>query len=263
MNLVLGAIYGYDWENVKHFVISLRKHYDGKIAFIVDMNVITNAELMGHLNDYGVFFHLYDKRLQSNHEIQNNRFELYSDIIKEHYSDIDRIFITDVRDVIFQDDPFVYDMVSQLEFYAEPATFKECNCNSWWIKTMCGEEIYQEMKDRDIICCGTIMGKREALLEYLEVFKQEFQRMRDAGRVFIGGEDTVAHNRLIYTNRVPGVSTIKSNGEGAVSTMEHQKSFNFDDKGRYLNKDGRPTPVIHQWDRKKDYIDLFNKIALE
>ena len=44
MNLVLGAIYGYDWEKVKHFVISLRKHYDGKIAFIIDMDVMTNIE---------------------------------------------------------------------------------------------------------------------------------------------------------------------------------------------------------------------------
>ena len=263
MNLVLGAIYGYDWEKVKHFVISLRKHYDGKIAFIVDMGVLTNIELMNKLNEHDVVCHLYDTQLSSNHEIQNNRFELYSDLIEMNYTDVENIFITDVRDVIFQDDPFAYGLNTDLEFYFEPATFAECPCNSWWIKTMCGEEVFQEMKDRNIVCCGTIMGTRKGLLRYLEVFKQEFQNMRDSGRVFIGGEDTVAHNRLIYTNRVPGVLAIKCNGHGPVSTLEHQKTFKFDDRERYLNEDGKPTPVIHQWDRKKDYIDLFNKIALE
>lgn len=263
MNLVLGAIYGYDWEKVKHFVVSLRKHYDGKIAFIVDMSVISDVDMINKLDLYNVSMHLYDEKLHSNHEIQNNRFELYSDIISNCYPDVENVFITDVRDVIFQDDPFVYGLNSDLEFYFEPATFAECSCNSWWIKTMCGEEVFQEMKDRGIVCCGTIMGTRKGLLRYLDVFKQEFQNMRDSGRIFIGGEDTVAHNRLIYTNRVPGVLAIKHNGRGAVSTLEHQKTFKFDDQGRYLNDDGKPTPVIHQWDRKKDYIDLFNKIALE
>lgn len=263
MNLVLGAIYGYDWEKVKHFVVSLRKHYTGKIGFIVDVGVTCDEEMMNKLSEYDVNCHLYTKSLSSNHEIQNNRFELYSDIIKENYEDVKNIFITDVRDVIFQDDPFVYGLNTDLEFYYEPATFAECPCNSWWIKTMCGEEIFQEMKDKYIVCCGTIMGSRQGLLRYLEVFKQEFENMRSAGRIFIGGEDTVAHNRLIYTNRVPGVLSIKYNGRGAVSTMEHQKIFKFDDHGRYLNDDDKPTPVIHQWDRKKDYIDFFNKIALE
>ena len=82
MNLVLGAIYGYDWEKVKHFVISLRKHYDGKIAFIVDMDVMTNVDMINKLDRYNVSMHLYDKKLESNHEIQNNRFELYPDLLK-------------------------------------------------------------------------------------------------------------------------------------------------------------------------------------
>ena len=107
MNLVLGAIYGYDWEKVKHFVISLRKHYKGKVGFIVDQNIINNEELKQKLLDtYDIDLIVYEEKLQSNHEIQNNRFELYSDIINEYYNDIEKVFITDVRDVIFQDDPF-------------------------------------------------------------------------------------------------------------------------------------------------------------
>ena len=108
MNLVLGAIYGYDWEKVKHFVISLRKHYKGKIGLIVDASVMADVELVSKLHKYNVAGHLYDQKLTSNHEIQNNRFELYSDIIESCYPDVEKVFITDVRDVIFQDDPFVY-----------------------------------------------------------------------------------------------------------------------------------------------------------
>ena len=107
------------------------------------------------------------------------------------------------------------------------------------------------------------MGTREGLLKYLELFKQEFQTMRNNGRVFTGGEDTVIHNLLVYNNKIPMNYKICHNGQGVVSTLEHQKTFNFDNEGRYINDDGRPTPVIHQWDRKKEIIDLFNKIALE
>ena len=262
MNLVLGAIYGYDWDKIEHFVVSLRKHYDGKVAFIIDQQVEDNTKLKNQLAYFNIDTYLYNVKLNSNHEIQNNRFELYSNII-EKYTEVDKVFITDVRDVLFQSDPFRYVMTTDLEFYAEPALFKECKCNSWWIQTMCGEQVFQEMANEYIICCGTIMGTREGLLGYLQVFREEFERMKAAGRVFIGGEDTVTHNRLIYTNRIPYSVKIVHNGDGAVSTMDHQKTFTFDSEGRYINNDGTPTPIIHQWDRVKPFIDKFNKIALE
>jgi hypothetical protein len=107
------------------------------------------------------------------------------------------------------------------------------------------------------------MGTNDGLLKYLEMYRQEFQAWRNAGRVFTGGEDTVVHNLMIYNNKIPMKYKISHNGEGVVSTLEHQKEIVFDDLGRYLNKDGRPTPVIHQWDRKKEFVELFNKIALE
>ena len=266
MNLVLGAIYGYDWEKVKHFVISLRKHYDGKIAFIVDMDVMTNVDMINKLDRYNVSMHLYDKKLESNHEIQNNRFELYPDIIENCYPDVENVFITDVRDVIFQDDPFIYGFRcddQELEFYYEPEKIGNCRCNSWWYKTMLGDHVLEAVKDKYIICCGTIMGTREGLLDYLKVFKESLIKWRESGRVFTGGEDTVVHNLLIYNDGVPRNYRILHNGCGAVSTLDHQQTLSFDEQGRYMNDDGRPTPVIHQWDRKKEYIELFNKIALE
>ena len=83
MNLVLGAIYGYDWEKVKHFVVSLRKHYNGKVGFIVDESVMNDEDFKHKLlEEYDIDLIVYGEKLKSNHEIQNNRFELYSDIIK-------------------------------------------------------------------------------------------------------------------------------------------------------------------------------------
>lgn len=266
MNLVLGAIYGYDWEKVKHFVISLRKHYDGKIAFIIDESIRKDTSMMIKFNEYDIHTHLYEEKLSSNHEIQNNRFELYPTIINEYYSNVERIFITDVRDVIFQDDPFVNEFADkqELEFYYEPELIGNCTCNSWWYKTMLGDHVLEQMKDKYIICCGTIMGTKDGLLDYLKLFSDSLRKWRENGRVFTGGEDTVVHNLLIYNHDISHTNyKILHNGFGTVSTLEHQKSLNFDEHGRYLNNDGNPTPVIHQWDRKKDYIDLFNKISLE
>jgi len=265
MNLVLGAIYGYDWDKIEHFVVSLRKHYDGKVAFIIDTDSLNNIEFINKLELYNVTLHLYGEKLNSNHEIQNNRFELYSDIIEGCYSDVERVFITDVRDVIFQDDPFVNEFApeQELEFYYEPELIGNCRCNSWWYRTMLGDHVLNQVKENYIICCGTIMGTREGLLKYLEQFKNELQEWKKSGREFTGGEDTVVHNLMVYFDKIPQKYMILHNGCGAVSTLDHQKTLKFDEQGRYINDDGRPTPVIHQWDRKKDYIDLFNKIALE
>jgi hypothetical protein len=90
---------------------------------------------------------------------------------------------------------------------------------------------------------------------------KEINRIRATGRPLYQGEDQPIHNYLVYTDYFPS-SVFHHNGEGPITTVHHQKQLTFDRKGNLLNKDGTPTPVIHQWDRADACKVVLEKTAL-
>ena len=114
--LVLGAAYGYSADDVKPFVISLRRHYSGKIAFLVSL--APDTTLVELCMEHGIDFFMVDGDQQNPIHMQWARFFHYANFLNHpFFVDCNWVFLTDVRDVIFQDHPFSLPMTTDLECF--------------------------------------------------------------------------------------------------------------------------------------------------
>lgn len=162
---------------------------------------------------------------------------------------------------MFQDDPFKIPLTANIEFFMEPCLYKNCTANAPWIAGIYGREALAKVANEYVICSGTTMGTRIGILDYLNAIDNEISRIKSTGRPVFPGEDQPIHNYLIYSGRFPNHKK-HHNGEGTITTVHHQQQLTFDRQGRLLNKDGSPTPVIHQWDRADALAKVLEKTAL-
>ena len=165
--------------------------------------------------------------------------------------EVDRVFIVDARDLLFQGDPFS-NWKADLEVFCEDpsVTIGSCPYNSMWVGRKYGPEKLAQLADKPIICAGTTRGTRAAMLNYCRLMCDEIEN--DATGLNI---DQGAHNRLVYDGLLDPVC-ITPNKQGCVQTVGNQQTFVFDRQGRLLNDDGRPCPVVHQFDRHPVFFNL-------
>lgn len=156
----------------------------------------------------------------------------------------DVVMLTDLRDVIFQRDPFD-DPVSGLEVYLEDESVRIGHeiFNTRWIRDLYGNAGLEELKDRRVSCSGTVIGTRDAVVRYLsEMISEIVWRRRP-----LGSHDQGIHNMLVHRERLPFAAVIQ-NGHGRVLTMGKMNSY-ATDGGVVRNLDGTVPAVLHQWDR--------------
>jgi hypothetical protein len=165
--------------------------------------------------------------------------------------DVSEVMVTDIRDVLFQDDPF-RGGVGRLEVFAEepPATIGGQQANSDWIRELYGPAVLAEMADKPISCSGTVFGDRESILHYLSEMRQESFWRRQP----LTAHDQGIHNYLVWSGRLEPV-TLVANGEGRVLSMALMPSFRRDHDGYLLNRDGTRPAVVHQYDRHPELLD--------
>jgi hypothetical protein len=178
--------------------------------------------------------------------LQSLRYQRYLDILESQALDADQVMITDLRDVLFQDDPF-RPPVTQLEvFLEEPsATFATEPHNRRWIRDLYGARALRELSHLVISCSGTVIGPRQEVIEYL----RQMSAAADRRRRPLGSHDQAIHNHLLRHERLGDNTLIVPNGHGRVLTMGAMTSVVRDDAGRVLNLDGSVPAVIHQYDR--------------
>lgn len=256
--LIMGAALGYRTNLLEPFIFSLRRHYQGNVVILT--NPLSKEEL-AFFEKYNIFTYELDEPLKNPKDIQVQRYFYYKDCLS-NFDQLDRILICDVRDVMFQDDPFKGSEGWPLEFFEEPCLFRNCTANAPWIAGIYGNEGLEIVKDKYVICSGTTMGSQQGISKYLDVMTNEINRIWATGRPLFQGEDQPIHNYLIYTNSFNSYN-FYSNGRGPITTVHHQQQLTFNRKGQLLNEDGTPTPVIHQWDRADALVKVLEKTALE
>ncbi len=159
--------------------------------------------------------------------------------------------IADVKDVVFQRDPFDLPLEAPLQCFLESRRYRvgTCPINRALVETACGSEALEEIAAEPISCSGVTMGSYPAMLEYLRLMTESLRRLRRQ----YGGIDQGIHNVLLHTGRIPGAKPIE-NGAGAVATLGYVRpeEMHFDSAGWLLGTDGSIVPVLHQYDRHPD-----------
>ena len=133
-----------------------------------------------------------------------------------------------------------------------------------------GVKVIEAMEDKPTICSGATMGEQIALETYLRAMVNEF----DETEIKLMGADQGFHNYLYYSGKLRNAQRIRSitvfdQGRGIVNNMGAMRTKELNEWGNgkmvqedgqektILNWDGKPSPVVHQFDRFKplgDYV---------
>lgn len=185
--------------------------------------------------------------------LQALRYLHYYRYLTTKVGDADLVMLTDVRDVVFQRDPFER-AVHGLELVLEEShvVVGRDHFNTRWIRDLYGPESAAHLEGARVSCSGTVIGQRAAILHYLtEMILEIMWRRRP-----MGAHDQGVHNWLLRTGRLP-LATLVANGSGRVLTMGAMRSYETSSEGYVLNSDGSVPAVLHQYDRHKELQERF------
>lgn len=262
-NLILGTIKGYDFEVLRPFLTTLKRTgYAGDTVFMYSQ---IDADTLNKLKEWGVIlvpftttFPYMEGAWATHNEWPTNkrwlntavhslRYLLAYCYLKEFGANYSRVLLTDTRDVIFQKDPFDYELEDSLYCFTENegAVIADSSINAMWIEKGFGPSELERIAQRPIICSGVTVGPSNRVLEYLSIFVRTVVE-RDVP-IEIPGMDQGIHNYLIYTGLLP-VAKIYKNDDGPVFTVGLEQSLTRK-KGMIYNGRGVIPNIVHQYDR--------------
>lgn len=173
----------------------------------------------------------------------------------------DNVLCCDSRDIYFQSNPFHYKFKKDINFFLEDFVIKNCPYNSNWLLKCYGKKEYDKIKNEIILCSGTVIGKKEKMLEYFNLmnkhiekykYKKSFKYLITLRRDPEGRGCDQAHANYIVNNKLINDMSLNTNANGPIATVFYLKNFNFDKNFDLINSQHEPYSIVHQYDKKWD-----------
>jgi hypothetical protein len=250
-NLIMGVWSKLPFDGLERFVASLRRTtYDGDLCvFVDDVPADTVRSLMAH----GVIVERANRFALPQMNYQGSRYYNYLDFLCRNGTKYANVMISDLRDVLFQSDPFAMPLPADLVFAQERISLGDCPVNRSWLTQIYGEAVADNLRHCMVSCSGTTFGTVRGMQQYLTLMINEL-----AGRPMpiIGGMDQGIHNYLIRMRPVRNAYCDPTDSIVATMTYTPDDAISIDQQGVLI--DGRLVPVIHQWDRKavlRQYVE--------
>lgn len=261
-DLIMGMVMNYDWNMIEPFFVSLQKSgFSGDVVIFVS-NI--GGAVQQKLQDYGVTIMPFQRvGLEQIISPNDYRYYLYLTYLQNHKDKYRFVLLTDVRDVIFQTAPFPWylppDKISVAVESRQKAIWDDA-CNTRWILTKFGPHIFHDLCGYPSICSGTTFAPAHLMGSYLE---------KMISCIFLQGGyfqliDQGVHNYLLYTNQV-GPAAFVDNNAGIFLTLglEDKDQIAINPQGKIVTKSNTVAPVVHQYDRHKELIELVNRTYRE
>jgi len=244
--LILGLAAGYHFGDLRPFAASLAASgFAGRCLLFTSATTREPERLAG----FGIEVRPYAPPPALGHlPVNALRYFLYRDFLRRADREFRRILLTDVRDVVFQADPFSFAWPAGLNAVLEHGgrTVGACPYTSRWVRLHLGQAALETLADRPVSCSGTSAGGHAAILDYLERMTERLVPFTPAAHM--AGYDQGAHNLLLHTGAVPDV-TFHDNA-GPVLTLGWRREPPAPDaSGNLLNDAGLPALIVHQYDR--------------
>jgi hypothetical protein len=277
---------GYDFDNIKYFIHSCRMNAPDAMVFIfVGANI---DKLKNDCRDYSNvtfiryrqnFFanviskmmarvpavaKMYARGLRAIHrqnfarpllstlatplvQFMVKRFFIIEAFIKTIPHEF--IMLTDIRDVVIQDDPFRHVSENTIMTGIEPVSTGECSMNSKWIRQTYSDNSLGLLKNKQIACAGVTIGSRRAIQQYVhEMIEDVFNNLDKI--IGMLGADQAIHIRLFYEQLEGLTKRFEANGKGSIATLHFSNlsEFRMAD-GKVNNLNDERLAVVHQYDR--------------
>jgi len=250
--LVMGLAANYGVVELAPFILSLRgAGYAGDIALLT---YGCTSETAAFLRKHRVRMLPFTGLAAMPMSMNSARMFRYLDWMIELYLNAQdiieygRIFLSDVRDVVFQGDPFIGVPDDRLSFFLETErTLGTCPVNSDWMRRAYGQAVVDELSRHRVSCAGTLMGRPDGLLEYLAHMVRHIVDVPAEHR--FSGVDQAVHNVILARQLVKGSVAVENGGTVMTVPTAKATGLQLRDDGLIANPDGSISPVIHQYDR--------------
>lgn len=288
--LILGAIHNYEYSDIEPWLVSLKKSgYTGDIGLLCfDIKFKTLEALKN--KGVKIFYNKIDAEnnaVYNDDDIMTRRFLFAHYVIKD--SDYESILFTDVKDVIFQSDPFRMIIPNKICVGSENIPYMYEYWNRTNMQQSFGYEAYGYVQNNIVNCAGVIGGPREILSElFLNIWLM--CKGLDSRIVGGGGPDQAALNLLlsfsylkerlkIFHGEENWVCHAGTTDDAIFDAVSHSNmSSMFKDENNYkllstvrnrkrpilkndllCNADGNAYAIVHQYDRIKSWKHLSEK----
>lgn len=281
--VVYGAAVGYSAEHIRPFVASLRSTgYDGAIVLLAERRRVRALRAMAEFAGVEVVAtpqwpprrwpsidqvpwrrrcwaashralwalrRVLPSVVLRLHPVSETRFLVYLDHLRRH--DYESVLVADVRDVLFQANPFEALPGSGLAASIEPDRYTIASepWNERMVRLLYGDRVLAEIGGRPVSCSGVTYGDRASMLRYLDLMATEIGALSRTNALR-GWFDQALHNRVLWS-RMAGEWTPLATLSSAVATLGAvpEQEVPTDEGGAVVNEDGSPVAILHQYDR--------------
>jgi len=250
--LVLGAAIGFDVEQVRVFVESLRANYAGEVLLLIRWPGLKVAR---YLTSRSVDVIRVFQTRSFTRSVHARRYAIYLDYLRTQSSRYDQVMMSDVRDVVFQRNPFEGIASPKCHFYLESATrtIGEDPTNSRWVRGCFSAAEAERLAACRISCSGITIGGTAAIIAYLERMVARIRTM--PWRIYrrIGhGYDQAIHNYLVHLDSAIDGIVVDNHQHIATMALEPRALYRLDGESLIHSPDGHLFPICHQYDRFPD-----------
>jgi hypothetical protein len=131
----------------------------------------------------------------------------------------------------------------------EERTHEECPTNLSWLRRDGNSEELAAIRQRPILCSGTILGSKsllcQALIPLAERIKTRIHHLDEVP----WGLDQSTLNLLAWQDQLGVPFSARGNHDGFALTLHHGEHLCLDRAGRLLLGNGQVAPIVHQYDR--------------
>jgi len=261
-NVVLGTIKDYEFDVVNPFLSTL--HSTGYSGDVVLFHCNIAERTVARLRRMGVILVPFqdsfpyleptlakhigwgeDRRIQTL-DIYCLRHLLAYCYLKELANEYQHIMLTDIRDVIFQKDPFDFPIGGRLCCFMEREgiSFRGQSMNAEWMEIAFNGSTLERFYDNAIVCVGVTIGPSHLIIDYLTKMIDLFTKAPGMG----WGTDQAVHNYLVHDGLLPKIRLYENNN-GPVLTLGLEDQVLVDCCGVIINKRGDIPNIVHQYDR--------------
>jgi hypothetical protein len=252
-NIILGIARNYSIADLRPFVRSARRFHDCRILLVID----DDPQLAQELEAEAVDCIQFDVSSSLGRPHMNfARVADYVAVLQALSGRVERVFLADTRDVVFQGDIFQALPDIPVIFFEEGKDFSLASAgwNGNAIRRTFGIPLYDQIKHQEVICSGTVLGRHDVTLMYCweKLLLGQMVRRRHHMR---SGVDQATTNVIARVDLVP--SSVVMPYDGAIATLSgHNTHFLAVKDGRMQTADGKVPAAIHQYDRNAEIRDF-------
>lgn len=264
-NLVLGTAIGLSPDQVINFAKSFREFNSEDDVYLI-VNTLTDNNLISTLEKYKI--NSLSLSFNTTQSVKFNmnifRFYKYLDFLYENKGVYENILLTDVTDVVFQDNPFSTKHPKQFIIFSEEfdgEKIKNNPFNSRWVSITFGKEELEKIGNQNIICAGTTIGSYSNILIYLKSMVLIMsERIEINPSISTEGIDQGVHNYIAREiNSAFKNMSINPVGDFiatiGITCQKDPEAISI--KNDYIEVNGKKPSIVHQYNRSEELNNFY------